>query len=294
MKSFRLALSFFSRLPVGDPGQVEEKIFFNSLRLVPLVGLVLGICWAVFAILINWLIPPILSGMILLAAIVYSTGGIHLDGFMDTMDGLFSARNPQRVLEIMKDSRVGGHAVVAVILLLMIKAAALYSMLYPSSHALWLLASEMIHSLENPLIYWPEILTWGIGPLLFTILSEDVGVGLLAGTLFWVPLISRWGLVEIGFCFPPAKGEGLGKSFHEVIDKNIFIKSTVGVLAVSGIFGGLAGWIAMGLSAFFTLQWGKYLTGLLGGVTGDIHGANTEISEVISLVTAAVVFNFIG
>ena len=49
------------------------------------------------------------------------TGGLHYDGFMDTMDGLLSARSRERMLEIMKDSRVGSYGALAAICLILLQ-----------------------------------------------------------------------------------------------------------------------------------------------------------------------------
>ena len=53
----------------------------------------------------------------------YLTGGLHADGYMDTADGLFSGRSRERMLEILKDSRVGAGGVTAFVFLVLLKVA---------------------------------------------------------------------------------------------------------------------------------------------------------------------------
>ncbi|GAB4432094.1 MAG: adenosylcobinamide-GDP ribazoletransferase [Anaerolineae bacterium] len=87
----------------------------------PLVGLLLGGLLAASGELLFWLLPPGLAAAVLLALWVGLTGMLHLDGFMDSCDGLLPPRSPERRLEIMKDSRVGAFGVVGAVLLLLVK-----------------------------------------------------------------------------------------------------------------------------------------------------------------------------
>lgn len=62
-----------------------------------------------------------MSNFVALAFLVFITGNIHGDGLMDTADGFFSGRPRERMLEIMRDSRVGSHGVMAGILIILAK-----------------------------------------------------------------------------------------------------------------------------------------------------------------------------
>ena len=66
-------------------------------------------------------------------------GALMYDGFMDTSDGVFSARNRERMLEIMKDSHVGSNAVIALVCLVLLKVAA-YSVIPPLKLSMALVA----------------------------------------------------------------------------------------------------------------------------------------------------------
>lgn len=125
MKLFLAMLQFMSRLPV--PYQWTEDLDFSKsykgIIWFPMVGAVIGIIAAfVFHLCYAWLeIGPWVSAAIYVFTLAVITGGLHLDGLADTCDGIFSARKRERMLEIMKDSRIGTHGVLALIFVLVIK-----------------------------------------------------------------------------------------------------------------------------------------------------------------------------
>lgn len=128
MRCFLIALTFFTRLPLPSPKNVTDQEFKRSQHYYPLVGLTLGLLLWLIGYASRLVLPPLPTGAVLLAAEILLTGGIHLDGFMDSMDGLLSAREPARMLEIMKDSRVGAHASISLAALLILKFSLLASL----------------------------------------------------------------------------------------------------------------------------------------------------------------------
>ena len=128
MKGLIIALQFLTRIPLKINLNITEKEFGSCTKFFPLVGLVIGlILMAIYSLTYN-LLPEIAVGAIILISQIILTGGIHLDGFMDTMDGLLSARPQEVMLEIMKDSRVGAHSVTALFCLLILKFSLLISL----------------------------------------------------------------------------------------------------------------------------------------------------------------------
>jgi adenosylcobinamide-GDP ribazoletransferase len=99
----------------------------------PLVGLVMGGILAGAGWLLAWLVPPTVAAGLTLTLWVALTGMLHLDGFMDSCDGLLPPRDPARRLEIMKDSRVGAFGVVGGVLQLLLKFNALTAL--PAGYA---------------------------------------------------------------------------------------------------------------------------------------------------------------
>ena len=126
IKSFFAALSFISRLPV--PARLSQGLeieqYQRSIITFPLVGLLLGaIAGAVVMLLQPWCGGP-LAALLGVLALALLTGGFHLDGLADTCDGIFSARRRERMLEIMRDSRLGTHGGLALIFVLVAKGGA--------------------------------------------------------------------------------------------------------------------------------------------------------------------------
>ncbi len=94
----------------------------------PLVGVVLGFALYGVNFAANLLFPQNVSAAITLFAWIAFTRFFHLDGFMDSLDGLFGGWTPERRLEIMKDSRMGAFGTIGGILVLLTKFAALSSL----------------------------------------------------------------------------------------------------------------------------------------------------------------------
>ncbi len=122
MKSFLTALKFLTIIPLGKVKGVEDqRKLARSIIYFPLVGILIGSVLVAIDFILKPFFPGSLVNLVILVALVVITGALHLDGFMDSMDGLFSGQNKNRILEIMRDSRVGSFATVALVLLLLLK-----------------------------------------------------------------------------------------------------------------------------------------------------------------------------
>ena len=95
------------------------------MALFPLVGLLLGLILLIINSLLTPFLPDRLVNIILISTLIIVTGGLHLDGFMDTLDGIGGGNNRERILTIMRDSRVGAFGAIGLVLLLLIKWEAL-------------------------------------------------------------------------------------------------------------------------------------------------------------------------
>lgn len=107
-----MAFSTYSRLPMP---QVEwsEKNMRYTLAFFPLVGAAVGGVFALSAWLLGLLgFGPVLRGAVLTAVPLAVTGGIHMDGFCDTVDALSSHAPRERKLEILKDPHAGAFALI--------------------------------------------------------------------------------------------------------------------------------------------------------------------------------------
>ncbi|HHY25396.1 MAG TPA: adenosylcobinamide-GDP ribazoletransferase [Desulfitobacterium dehalogenans] len=129
MRKLWIALTFLTRIPLPQPENVTSEEFTQSQHYYPLVGLILGgTLWLALILLLPHY-PPLVTAALLLTLELILTGGIHLDGFMDSMDGLLSARTPERMLEIMKDSHVGAFGAVSATVYLLLKFTLLAGLL---------------------------------------------------------------------------------------------------------------------------------------------------------------------
>ena len=99
-----------------------------SLAYFPLVGLLLGLVLWGLDVVLSLVVPGAVVNGILLVALVLLTGALHLDGFIDTCDGVGLQRPSGERLAIMADSRVGAFGVIGGSLLLVMKFAALWSL----------------------------------------------------------------------------------------------------------------------------------------------------------------------
>ena len=125
MKHFLQALSFLTILPVGHPSLSEEKELARTMAFFPLVGLVIGLILALGYYLFSFLFPAALVLWLIIGLLAFLTRGLHLDGFADTMDGLGSGGPKEKILEVMRDSRIGAFGVISLILLIGAKYFAL-------------------------------------------------------------------------------------------------------------------------------------------------------------------------
>jgi len=130
MRSLILMIQFFTRIPIKIDINAKEEDFSKGIIFMPLVGLTVGLFNYGIYTLANYLLGGTLALVFWLTANIFITGGMHLDGLGDTCDGIFSARDRERMLEIMKDSRIGTNGVIAIVLDFIFRLGLLSSMPY--------------------------------------------------------------------------------------------------------------------------------------------------------------------
>ena len=121
MRLFFVALQFLTRIHIVRQDSWTAEDFGRSTRFFPLVGIVLGLIYMLAAAILFNFVPVHVAASLMLIITIAATGGLHYDGFMDTMDGLLSARSRERMLEIMKDSRVGSYGALSAMCLLLLQ-----------------------------------------------------------------------------------------------------------------------------------------------------------------------------
>ena len=119
-----LALRFFTRLPLGAGAAPEPGALARASWAFPLVGALVGIvCAAAYAVAEVLAFPPLAAALIAIGAGAFVTGALHEDGLADTADA-WGGRDRAERLAIMRDSRSGAYAIVAIVLSVALRAAA--------------------------------------------------------------------------------------------------------------------------------------------------------------------------
>lgn len=119
------ALGFLTIVPVPLPREATAAEVGGSTMYFPLAGLIIGGVLAGLAWALGLILPAPVVVALVLAAAVAITGAMHLDGFVDTCDGLAGHRSVEERWAAMRDSRTGAFGIVGVVLLLLGKYAAL-------------------------------------------------------------------------------------------------------------------------------------------------------------------------
>ena len=136
INSFLIVLSFISIIPAPIPEWTPKNLRYFCVML-PAVGVIFGGFWAVFWNILSWPgLSPILRGFMMMLLTLALTGGLHLDGLMDTCDAVFSHRDRETRLKILSDTHAGSFAVMSCVIILMAKT---------------LLFSELLTLNPNPL-----------------------------------------------------------------------------------------------------------------------------------------------
>lgn len=120
-----LAVTFLTRLPLPVRCQVTAEDLRASMGWYPLVGLGLGVLGWLLYLGAYLLFSSMVAAVLVIVLLEMAAGALHLDGFMDTCDGIGSGKPRERALEIMKDSRVGAMGVFGAIAVLLVKVSAL-------------------------------------------------------------------------------------------------------------------------------------------------------------------------
>lgn len=275
MKGFLLLLSFMTRIPMPKIDYDEEKLG-KSMKLFPLVGIVIGFILLFFSIVFSYVLNnlsfsaflPIIILVVILTDLI-STGALHLDGLADTFDGIFSYRSKHKMLEIMKDSRLGSNGALALILYFLIKFVLLYSLL-----------------------------------------MEDQGETVFAVLTY--PVVARLCSVISCASAPYARGSGMGKTFVDNTKTSGVVIATLITVVYSGAvlfymmgsqfnyflpldlfmksFG--VNLLIIAILGLFAFSFSKLIERKIGGITGDTLGALLEISSLVYLFLIIVVPTF--
>ena len=117
------AFRFLTIFPIPGAYGTDAEDLKGALLYFPVVGLVLGLLSGAAAWMAWNFLPAFVAAVIISFLLLSFSGALHLDGLADTADGFFSSRDRVRILEIMRDSRVGVMGVTALVMILLLKVS---------------------------------------------------------------------------------------------------------------------------------------------------------------------------
>ena len=127
MTGLVVAARYLTIVPVPGPLRSSPDALGRAAPWFPVVGLGIGVALAVTERLTQVVFPLLLAGLLTVTLWKLLTGGLHLDGLADCLDGL-GGRDAEHRLAIMRDSRIGAFGALGLILLLLLEIAAVTEM----------------------------------------------------------------------------------------------------------------------------------------------------------------------
>lgn len=256
------AFQFLTRLPIPVQINYTDRVFQRSVIFYPLAGFVIGLLLLLAGEGLSLVLPAMPAAVLLLGFWVVLTGGLHLDGLMDTADGILSHRPREQMLEIMKDSRVGAMGVIVCVIHLLLKFSLLYTLLDTAGMggACFLLAIVPIWSrwfMVAAIHGWPYA-------------RRDSGLGsFFRGVTKWHVTLSSLVALFTTTLFIEIFSTWLADS--SVISYSLIYGLTILFSFATGTI--LIGWLLA-----------TYISRKLGGLTGDTYGALNELLETLLLL----------
>jgi cobalamin 5'-phosphate synthase/cobalamin synthase len=253
------AFQFLTRFPLPLKLDYTELIFRRSVVFYPFVGVMIGLLLTLVGAGLREWIPSFPVAVIVLSLWIAITGALHLDGLMDTADGVLSHRSREQMLEIMKDSRVGAMGVIVCVLYMLLKLSFIMELVDGS---------------------------WNVAAVFFICAP-------IWSRWFMVVAIVRWPYARTG-----TKGLGsyfqTVQLRHVILASLIAYLFTLGALWIFGFGGFTLLLYSLGfpmISGLLGWAMAQYLFRKLGGLTGDTYGALNELLEMFILFGALVLWN---
>lgn len=258
IKGLLINLQFFTSIPIPVALPMDKAHLEKAIKTFPLLGLIQGGIYAILLYIFLYWTPfsPLAAAFAVWIAGIFLTGGIHLDGWMDTSDAFFSYRDREKRLEIMSDPRTGAFGVLSVIVLLSTRFFFIYEITLFAQPSTFLL----------------------IGLLPF---FSKMVMGVL---LLRVKAAKKEGL---GSLFQAAAN---GRTLFIYPIYIIILVGLVVIFNIEAVWGILFFMIASAVTLLF-LQ--KKIISWFGGMTGDVLGASVEGTEVLLWMTLWLLHYFV-
>lgn len=252
MVRFLNLLQFLTRLTVKKDLEMVDDMG-RTLVFFPLVGAVVGFLMFAISVVLCSLLGDRFYLLVSLIVVMFEamiTGGLHIDGFGDTFDGIFSYRPKDKILEIMKDPTMGTNGVLAIIFLVVTKIICIYLLLENGLG---------IFIFQVPIMarFAPVILSYK------TVSARKNGMGEL--------FIGKAKISDVLLAFSYMM-------FILLVSTNYFLgwKKMIIIFAVVAVVLGIVEWFK------------RAVYKKIGGLTGDILGCGVELSELLFLIISLV------
>ena len=125
---FLNAIMFYTRIPVPKNLPYSDEMLNRSTRYFPFIGWIVGGIGAAVFYGLQFVFPPELAILLSMLATIFITGAFHEDGFVDFCDGFGGGYTRERILTIMKDSRIGTYGSIGLVGILAAKFMSLHSL----------------------------------------------------------------------------------------------------------------------------------------------------------------------
>ena len=287
MTPFFIALQFLTRLKIVNQTEWSVEDFGKSVVAFPYVGLIIGLILALLYGILSPFIPLVPLMLILVIAEFLITGGLHADGLMDTSDGLFSGRERDRKLEIMKDSRIGSFGVVAFVFVTLLKWQLLTAI--PTAEfipmALIMMPLMSRWSLVLSIRSYPYAREQGMGAAFANLAPKHVITYNTLSTFFMPIVILLIGVILYTLLYGVY-------SIFSIADVGYVVGLGVLVYATLGIF--QINIVSMIITYIINRILNHYIVKQLGGTTGDTYGFVVEVTEVLLLLIYIIILSVLS
>ena len=287
MTPFFIALQFLTRLKIVNQTEWSVEDFGKSVVAFPYVGLIIGLILALLYGILSPFIPLVPLMLILVIAEFLITGGLHTDGLMDTSDGLFSGRERDRKLEIMKDSRIGSFGVVAFVFVTLLKWQLLTAI--PTAEfipmALIMMPLMSRWSLVLSIRSYPYAREQGMGAAFANLAPKHVITYNTLSTFFMPIVILLIGVILYTLLYGVY-------SIFSIADVGYVVGLGVLVYATLGIF--QINIVSMIITYIINRILNHYIVKQLGGTTGDTYGFVVEVTEVLLLLIYIIILSVLS
>ena len=243
--NFLAALKFLTIMRLPWPKAMPRELGWSTVYF-PVVGVIIGLILAGLNWLLGLVLPSAIVRVLLIICLVMLTGALHLDGFVDTCDGIAGLKTPKERWEVMHDSRVGAFGVIGACCLLLVKYISLNSVPEPL--------------MTMTLVLMPVISRW-----------------VMVYAIFAYPYARPSGL---GKAFKP------GTDWQRfTLTTVITLMVATGLAWWAGVaYFFVAGLVIMFVIWVIIMVMATYMKHKFAGLTGDTYGAINEVSEVFVLI----------